>query len=304
MASGVGPCLSRAVGTRNVVSRIHGVLLATLLLAGSASAGHLKELRVCGDPDNLPFSNEREEGFENRIADVVARELGVPLRYYWWPHQRGLVRNTLGAEKCDVLIGIPKGFDPVLWTKPYYRSTYALVYRTDRGLSIKSLDDPVLRSLRIGVQRGTPPHDLLAERGILANVVSYTLFHDPQNQDPESRPTAPLQAVAAGTLDAAIVWGPWAGYFAKKQASVALEVVPLEVTGPIPLSFDISMGVKKGERELKTELEGALTRREAEILKILDDYGVPRLAVVGGGAPPPGPAEGSPGLPTGPKFQR
>jgi len=304
MAFPVAPSLSRAVGTGDAVSRIHGVLLAMLLLGGSASAGHLKELRVCGDPDNLPFSNEKQEGFENKIAEVVARDLGVTLRYYWWPHQRGLVRNTLGAEKCDVLIGIPKGFDPVLWTKPYYRSTYALVYPSGRGIHIQSLDDPALQRLRIGVQRGTPPHDILAERGILTNVVSYSLFHDPQNQDPESRPTRPVEDVVAGKLDAAIVWGPWAGYFVKKQPGVALEVVPLESNGPIPLGFDISMGVKKGERELKTELEGALAHRQAEIEQILDDYGVPRLAVTSGGSAPQAPAQGSPGVPTGPKFQQ
>ncbi len=287
------------------MSRSFGVILALLLLGGSATAGPIKELRVCGDPDNLPFSNERQEGFENRIAEVIARDLGVPLQYYWWPHQRGLVRNTLQADKCDVLIGIPRGYDPVLWTKPYYRSTYALVYRKDRGLSVKSLDDPALRQLRIGVQRGTPPHDLLAERGILANVVSYSLFHDPQNHDPESRPTRPMEDVVAGTLDAAIMWGPWAGYFVKTQHATTLEVVPLESNGPIPLGFDISMGVKKGERELKTDLEGALARRQAEIDKILDDYGVPHLAVTSGGPAPQGPAPGSsPALPNPPKFQQ
>jgi len=279
-----------------------GVVLAVLLLGGAASASHLKELRVCGDPDNLPFSNEKQEGFENRIAEVIAKDFGVPLQYFWWPHQRGLVRNTLQADKCDVLIGIPRGYDPVLWTKPYYRSTYVLVYRKDRGLSIKSLDDPALRQLRIGVQRGTPPHDLLAERGILANVVSYSLFHDPQNHDPESRPTRPIEDVVAGTLDAAIVWGPWAGYFVKSQHAATLDVVPLESRGPIPLAFDISMGIKKGEHELKTDLEGALARHQAEIEKILDDYGVPHLAVSSAGAAPAGP-EG-PALPNPPKFQQ
>jgi mxaJ protein len=272
------------------VSRTFGVILALLLGSGTAAAGHLTELRVCGDPDNLPYSNEKQEGFENRIAEVVAKDLGVPLRYYWWPHQRGLVRNTLGADKCDVLIGIPKGYDPVLWTRPYYRSTHAAVYRTGRGISIHSLDDPALRQLRIGVHRGTPPHDLLAERGILGNVVSYTLFHDPQDKDPEHQPTRVLAEVLAGSLDVAIVWGPWAGDFARKHPN-AVEVVPLQDPGgPVPLSFEVSMGVKKGARELRTELEGVLGRHDAELLKILDDYGVPRLPLVSGGASAPPPA--------------
>jgi mxaJ protein len=262
------------------------LLLALLLLGGSATAGHLKELRVCGDPDNLPFSNEKQEGFENRIAEVIAKDLGATLSYYWWPHQRGLVRNTLTANKCDVLIGIPKGYDPVMWTKPYYRSTHVMVYPTGKGWQIRSLDDPVLKQLRIGVHRGTPPHDDLAERGILANVVSYSLFHDPQDKSPEGRPTKPIEDVLTGNLDVAIVWGPWAGYFVKKQKVTALEVVPLQDEKPVPLSFEISMGVKKGERELRSELEASLARHEAEIARILDDYGVPRLALT---APKPQP---------------
>jgi mxaJ protein len=290
-----------------------GVLAVVALGSGAAWGTHLKELRVCADPDNLPASNEKQEGFENRIAEVVARDLGVTLSYYWWPHQRGLVRNTLQADKCDVLIGIPKGYDPVMWTRPYYRSTYVLVYRGGQGLHIASLDDPALRRLRIGVHRGTPPHDVLGERGLLTNVVPYPLFLDPRDTDPDHRPAKVLQDVVAGSLDAAIVWGPWAGYFVKKQVpSSTLEVVSLQEPGPIPLSFDISMGVKKGEKELRADLEGALTRREAEILKILDDYGVPRLPVVvgapagqgsagGGGQAPAGQAPGQ--VPAGPKHQ-
>jgi mxaJ protein len=285
------------------MSRTVVALLATLLLSGSATAGHLKQLRVCGDPDNLPFSNEKLEGFENRIAEVVARDLGVALSYYWWPHQRGLVRNTLQADKCDVLVGIPKGWDPVMWTKPYYRSAYAAVYPNGRGLHIQSLDDPVLRRLRIGVHRGTPPHDGLAERGILANVVGYTLFHDPRYPTPETRSTKPVEDVITGSLDAAIVWGPWAGYFLKKQHVSTLEAVPLHDTKPVPLSFDISMGVKKGERELRAELEASLARREAEIGQILDDYGVPRLPPASAGPEPQRSEQGGAGAPAGRKPQ-
>jgi mxaJ protein len=266
-----------------MVVTVFALLLTLLLASGTAAAGHVTELRVCGDPDNLPFSNEKREGFENRIAEVVARDLGVTLGYYWWPHQRGLVRNTLTADRCDVLVGIPKGYDLVTWTKPYYRSTHALVYRAGRGLAIKSLDDPALKQLRIGVHQGTPPHDILAERGILANVASYSLFHDPRSPNPDFRATKVLDDVMAGRLDAAIVWGPWAGHYAK-QRPAALEVVPLQDRGPVPLSFEISMGVKKGARELRADLETSLARREPEILKILDDYGVPRLPLASGGS--------------------
>src|SRR5262245_3986930 len=149
--------IHRKAGPGEHVKTSAVLLLALLLLGGSATAGHLKELRVCGDPDNLPFSNEKQEGFENRIAEVIAKDLGATLSYYWWPHQRGLVRNTLTANKCDVLIGIPKGYDPVMWTKPYYRSTHVMVYPTGKGWHIRSLDDPVLKQLRIGVHRGAPP---------------------------------------------------------------------------------------------------------------------------------------------------
>jgi mxaJ protein len=252
------------------------------LLLGSAFAAELKELRVCGDPDNLPFSNEKREGFENKIAEIVAQDLGVPLTFYWWAHQRGLVRNTLRSEKCDVLIGIPKGYDPVLWTKSYYRSAYVLVYPRARGFQIRSLGDPRLRQLKIGVHRGTPPHDVLAEGGIIDNVVSYSLFWDPRDPDPRSRPGQLLEDVLAARIDVGIVWGPLAGYFAKRPGVPPLELIPLQDGGPIPLTFEVSMGVKKEEKELKAALEQVIDRRQAEIRKVLDDYGVPVLSPKGG----------------------
>ncbi|MGH7350971.1 MAG: quinoprotein dehydrogenase-associated putative ABC transporter substrate-binding protein, partial [Candidatus Methylomirabilales bacterium] len=140
------------------------LLLIPSVLVGEAQGAEVKELRVCADPNNLPYSNERREGFENKIAELVAKELGATLTYYWWPHQRGLVRNTLRAEQCDVLIGIPKDYDPVLATKPYYRTGYVIAYRKDRGFQIGSLDDPILKKIKIGVHSDTPPHLALAER--------------------------------------------------------------------------------------------------------------------------------------------
>ena len=237
-------------------------------------------LRVCGDPDNLPFSNERLEGFENRIAAVVAAELGATPVYAWWPHQRGLVRNTIDAGTCDVIFGVPEGLDFVLWTKPYYRSSYVMAYRNDRGYDLRSLDAPELQRLRIGVHINTPPEESLARRGLLDNITTYSLFFDPRGD--RDRPRKLLDDLVAGTVDVAVAWGPLAGY-ADTTSNAPLELVPLEDEPGVPLSFDISMGVAKGNDELKDRLEAAIDRRQAEILAILEEYGVP-LVPAGGGS--------------------
>ncbi len=236
-------------------------------------------LRVCGDPDNLPFSNERLEGFENRIAAVVAAELGATPAYAWWPHQRGLVRNTIDAGTCDVIFGVPEGLDFVLWTKPYYRSSYVMAYRSDRGYDFQSLDAPELQQLRIGVHVNTPPEESLARRRLLDNVSTYSLFFDPRGD--RDRPRKLLDDLVAGTVDVAVAWGPLAGY-AATTSSPPLELVPLEDEPGVPLSFDISMGVAKGNDELKDRLETAIDRRRTEILAILEEYGVPLVPAAGG----------------------
>jgi mxaJ protein len=201
------------------------------------------------------------------------------LTYYWWPHQRGLVRGFLNTGQCDVLISIPTGYDLVLWTKPYYRTAYVIAYLTDRQLAITSLDDPQLRQLTIGVHTNTPPHDALANRGIMGKqVVAYELFYD-SRAHPEEYPGRVIEDLLAGKLDVAIIWGPIAGYFAKKQAA-ALTLVPLQGReGSIPFTFAMSIGMRKGEQEFKARLDEALGRQQAEILKILADYGVPLLPV-------------------------
>jgi len=256
------------------------LILISPFFVGRAAGGEVKELRVCADPDNLPFSNQRLEGFENKIAELIAKELGATLTYYWWPHQRGLIRNTLRADQCDVLVGIPKGYDPVLWTKPYYRTAYVIAYRKDSGLRITSLDDPVLKKVRIGVHSNTPPHQALAERDIVGdNVIQYSLFYDWVH--PEASPGKILEALITGEIDVAMVWGPMAGYFVKKHAASFLELVPLQGgDANTPFAFEISMGVRKGDRELKVRLEEALSKRQAEIRRILEEYGVPLLAGV------------------------
>src|SRR5262249_42870385 len=139
----------------------YALVIAWSFAWSGAAADESKVLRVCGDPDNLPFSNSKSEGFENKIAEVIARDLGLTLEYFWWPHQRGLVRNTLAAGNCDALMSIPKGYDPVLWTKPYYRSAYVLAQLSGNGSLITSLDDPALKRLKIGTYVGSPPYDAL-----------------------------------------------------------------------------------------------------------------------------------------------
>lgn len=253
------------------------VLLLVCGLAGTASGEQGEPIRVCADPDNLPYSNRELQGFENKIGEVIAQELGASLDYFWWPAQMGLVRNTLGRDRCDVLISIPKGFDPVLWTKPYYRSTYVLAYRSDRKLGLRSLDDPALKRLRLGVHVNTPPYDALANRGLAENMVSYRLFFDPHDPDASRRPEKVLQDVLSGAIDVAAAWGPMVGYFARQHPSPALEMVPLGDDSSDAMTFEFSMGVKKGNRELKTRLEGVLEKREADIRRILADYGVPML---------------------------
>ena len=255
-------------------------LLVAQALSTSAVRAQAPTLRVCGDPDNLPFSNERLEGFENRIAAVVAAELGATPAYAWWPHQRGLVRNTIDAGTCDVIFGIPEGLDFVLWTRPYYRSSYVMAYRSDRGYDLRSLDAPELQRLRIGVHINTPPEESLARRGLLDNISTYSLFFDPRGD--RDRPRKLLDDLVAGAVDVAVAWGPLAGY-AATTSDAPLELVPLEDEPGVPLSFDISMGVAKGNDELKGRLETAIDRRQTEIIAILEEYGVP-LVPAGGGA--------------------
>lgn len=259
---------------------VGGFVAALILfpLAWPAWGGHVNPLRVCGDPNNLPFSNKQSEGFENKIAEVISKELKIDLTYFWWPHQMGLVRRALKPGLCDVMISIPQGWDRVLWTKPYYRSAYAVVYRKDRGFQISSLDDPILKRLKIGVHINTPPAEALANRGISSNVVGYDLYFDPTSE----RPDKIFQDLVAGEIDVVIDWGPMVGYFAKRvNGSTPLEVVLLQGVEPgIPFTFEFSMGVKEGNTALKAELEQAISKRHAEIGKILEEYGVPLLPLL------------------------
>jgi mxaJ protein len=239
-------------------------------------------LRVCADPNNLPYSNQSQQGFENEIASLIARDLNARVAYTWWPQRRGFVRQTLRHGDCDVIIGIPSNFDQALATASYYRSIYVFVSRTDRHLGITSFDDPRLKTLKVAVQMigndhvNSPPAHALARRGIINNVAGYTVYGDYRSQAP-GRDI--VDAVAKGDVDVAVVWGPQAGYFARQQ-KVALDIVPVspQIDLPfLPFVFDISMGVRRGDNALREQLDREIERRRDDIERILDRYGVPRV---------------------------
>ena len=253
---------------------------ASLLLA--AAWPEARTLRVCADPNNLPFSNQAREGFENRLAQLLADDRGARLEYTWWAQRRGFVRNTLQAGTCDVVMGVPSRFELTRTSRPYYRSSYVFAARRDRVARLASLDDPRLRDLRVGVQMigddfaNTPPAHALATRGLAHNVVGFPVYGDYSRPAPLA---AIVNAVDRGDVDAALVWGPAAGYFAK-TARHPLELTPVAPDAgarSLPFVFDISMGVRRGDASLQAELDDFIVRRRADIDRILDDYGVPRV---------------------------
>ncbi|MDT4968308.1 MAG: mxaJ protein [Acidobacteriota bacterium] len=245
-------------------------------------------LRVCSDPNNLPFSNEKLEGFENKIADLIGREMHLKVEYAWWAQRRGFVRNTLKAGLCDIIIGMPSSSELALTTRPYYRSTYVFVSRRDRALNIRTFDDPALRNLRIGVQligddfANTPPAHALTNRKIVDNVKAYSVYGDYARANPPARI---IEGVARREVDVAVVWGPLAGYFAKRQgARLSIAPVSPQIDLPyLPFVYDISMGVRRGDDAFKERIEAILERRRADIDYILDEYGVPRADAVSRG---------------------
>jgi mxaJ protein len=261
----------------------HGPVSPKRLSEGSTAKadGHYDNvLRVCADPNNLPFSNNRQEGFENRLVRLIADDLHASVEYTWWAQRRGFVRETITAGACDVLGGVPTRFERTLVTQPYYRSTYVFVSRRDRHLQLRSFDDAALRNLRVGVQligedgQNTPPAHALAARRIVNNVVGFTVYGDYLQPNPPARI---VEAVARGDVDVAIVWGPLAGYFASRQ-NVPLDLSPVApVDDPItPVSFDISVGVARRHPELRDAIDQVLVRRRADIDRLLDEYGIPR----------------------------
>jgi quinoprotein dehydrogenase-associated probable ABC transporter substrate-binding protein len=255
------------------------VLMAGRVVAqapGLGSSGELvdpKTFRVCADPRNLPFSDEAGEGFENKLAALFAQKLGEPANYTYFPQVIGFVRNTLNALRCDVVMGVAVGDDLVQTTNPYYRTTYALVFKPGSGLDgIESLEDPRLKGKHIGVIAGTPPATVLVQQGLMSLARPYALTVDTRIEAP-TRTMA--QDVAAGQIDAGVLWGPIAGYYAQR-------VTPHLVVAPLlkeseRMDFRIAMGVRRSDQDWKRRLNRLIAENQPEIDRILTEYGVPLL---------------------------
>jgi mxaJ protein len=227
-------------------------------------AGEGRVLRVCADPDNLPFSNQKGEGFENRLAEIVGREIGARVEFAWWPEKRGFVRKSLNEGMCDAIMGVPSTIENAAATRPYYRSTYVFV---SRGLGIASLTDERLADMKIGMPMAgddyAPPSHVLARRGLSANVVGFSGYDN----------RAIAEAVSKGAVDVAVMWGPFAGWYGK-----GLDVRPVQPAAflGVPFTFEISMAVRKHDTALREELDRAIVAQCGAIQKLLDEYRVPR----------------------------
>jgi quinoprotein dehydrogenase-associated probable ABC transporter substrate-binding protein len=267
--------------TNRSTAALLAVLLGTAFLTAAPAPAQRVDLvdrtalRVCSDPANLPFSNDKGEGFENKIAEIVASELNVPVEYTWFPQATGFIRQTLFARRCDVVIGYPQGDELVLNSNPYYRSTYALVYRRDAGLDgVASLADPRLKDKRIGVVAGTPPGTIMAQLGLIEHAKPYQLLVDRRHYSPGEDMIGDIQSA---DIDAGVLWGPLAGYFANKRDDRLL-VVPLtkEAGGP-RMAYRITFGVRPLEDDWKRQLNGVIAKRQGDIDAVLLQFGVPLL---------------------------
>lgn len=255
--------------------------LVALLLCGrevlAAPTGEIvdrSELRVCADPADQPFSNQKEEGFENKIADLIGHQLGLKVSYFWFPQVIGFVRNTLRVHQCDLVMGTVAGDDIMQTTIPYYFTTYVMFYRSDKGLSLTGVDDPKLQSLRLGVVGRTPPADLLVRHDLMAHTKPYELTVDTRVQLPTREM---VEDVVNGTIDVGFVWGPIAGYY-KKHDNLPLTIVPLKnEPGAARMEYHIAMGVRGNEPEWRRKISAAIAKDQDKITAILRDYGVPLL---------------------------
>ena len=260
--------------------RSFGLSLALALAVSSAASAQQKpnvvsdeSLRVCADPANLPFSDRDGGGFENKIAELVAAELKLPLTYYYMPEGPGFVRNTLGTKLCDVILGYAQGAGPVQNTNAYYRSVFSLVVKADSPLAgVDSLGDPLLKDKRLAIVAGTPAADYFIRYGLMGRAKPFPLVVDRRYSSPSEDM---IKDIASGEVDGGILWGPIGGYFASK-ASVPMKVIPLlrEKDGP-PMAFRITFGTRQGENEWKRRLNEVIRTKQGEINKILQSYGVP-----------------------------
>ncbi|MDB4943359.1 MAG: quinoprotein dehydrogenase-associated probable transporter substrate-binding protein [Labilithrix sp.] len=263
------------------VLRVASVALVGALVAGHAHAGApAPALRVCADPAGLPYSNDHTQGFENRIADILARALGTRVEYTWWAQRRGFLRNSLNAGTCDVVIGAPVGLDMLRTTHPYYRSTFAFVTRRSHRLGdLASIDDPRLATLRIGVPlagddgANPAPVHALSRRGITAGLRGFPLYGELGRRMP-----AAGEALLKDEIDVALLWGPVAGA-AVREGHGELTLVPLreENDGPLPFTFAIAVGVRKKDQELAARIDAALTAEHEAIARVLREANIPQL---------------------------
>jgi quinoprotein dehydrogenase-associated probable ABC transporter substrate-binding protein len=261
-----------------IAALLSGLTLASGLEAADAPKADLvnrKELRVCADPGDLPFSNQKGEGFENKIADIIGDELKLPVKYTWFPKSMGFVRMTLAAKKCDLVIGWGQGDDMVLNTNAIYRSTSALIYKKGTGLDgVDTLADPRLQGKKFGVQQNSPGGTLAARYGLMANVHGYPMNVDRRFANPAEDM---INDIRKGEVDAGVLWGPIAAYWASRDGE-PLVVVPLvKEIGANKIAFRITMGVRNGDDAWKRRLNEVIRKRQGDIDKVLLDYGVPLL---------------------------
>lgn len=255
-------------------------MLALLCLGLCEKIWAAEPLRVCAEPNNLPFSNDKGAGFENKIAQVLAKDLKRPVAYVWQRQGEGFIRQTLGTGACDVVIGVPAQLEGARTTRPYYRSTYALVTRKDSHLDLRTYDDPAWRNLKIGLHAvgsdgsNTPPAHALGLHDLGNQVVGYTLWGTDEQKDPQGDV---VKAVAEGKIDVAVVWGPFAGYFAKPYGNqLVVQPAPVEPALPNqPFTWAISAAVGREDASLQDLLNQSLKRKSAQIQRILKEYGIP-----------------------------
>jgi mxaJ protein len=259
-------------------------MLASIICLTCTGYAISEQLRVCADPNNLPYSNQRRQGFENQIAALMAKDLGEELTYYWYPQRGKFFARTLESGVCDVVMGVPVGMANLDVTQPYYRSTYVFIARRDEHLHITSLDDPRLRTLKIGVHifgdqnDSSPPADALIRRGLVHNLVGFSIFGNLNETNP---PADLIRAVESHKVDVAIAWGPLAGYFSR-HSSVPLQITPVadDAMNPeLPFHFDIGIGVRKTDGALEHTLNSELVHLRPQIQEILHNYGIPQLSL-------------------------
>jgi quinoprotein dehydrogenase-associated probable ABC transporter substrate-binding protein len=242
--------------------------------AQTADIADRSALKVCADPNNLPFSNEKKQGFENKIAGLMGAALDLKVEYTWFPQIIGFVRNTLQAYRCDLVMGTVAGDEIMQTTNPYYFTTYVIVYRSDKGLAIDGVQDPKLASLRLGVVSATPPSDLLVRHDLMAHAKPYQLTVDTRAESPTHQM---ILDVMSGTIDVGFLWGPIAGYY-KKHDKLPLALVPLnDEPGAPRMKYHIAMGVRANEPEWRRQINAVILKQQSQITAVLRDYGVPLL---------------------------